>query len=356
MSNNHPYHTWFQKIGQMWSHLKLPQQRNMAWLIVGLYLSKSVFLSKIAAKIPSNAVQVSIERRLSRFLDNPAICVRPCYDPLVTPLLQSLSETGVVRLIVDGTKVGFENQLLMVGVAYHRRAIPVAWTWVDCARGHSSASVQLALLEHVRRMLPAGTTVLLVGDCEFGAVEVMRQLERWQWMYVLRQKPNNLVQLPGGDWQSFDNLVQKDGQSFWLGQGLLTAKHAYPLNLLAHWKRGEKEPWLLATNLNSRQETLKAYGHRMWIKEMFGDWKKHGFDLESTHLNNFLKLSRLTLAVAVLYLWLVDVGSHVIKNSQRRLIDRNDRRDLSIFQIGLRFIERRLINGQDFSIAFFPDV
>ena len=108
----------------------------------------------------------------------------------------------------------------------------------------------------------------------------MRQLERWQWMYVLRQKPNNLVQLPGGDWQSFDNLVQKDGQSFWLGQGLLTAKHAYPLNLLAHWKRGEKEPWLLATNLNSRQETLKAYGtviFRPIISQVFSPKVYHQF-------------------------------------------------------------------------------
>jgi hypothetical protein len=356
MSSNHLYHTWFQKVGQMWSHLKLPQRRNIVWLIIGLYLGKSVLLSKIAAKIPGNAVQLSIERRLSRFLDNPAIRVRPCYDPLVMPLLQSLSQAGVVRLIVDGTKVGFKHQLLMVSVAYHRRAIPVAWTWVDCARGHSSASVQLALLEHVRRMLPAGATVLLVGDCEFGAVEIMRQLDIWQWKYALRQKPNHLVKLPGGDWQSFSNLVQKDGQSFWLGQGLLTAKHAYQLNLLAHWKRGEKEPWLLATNLNSHKETMKAYRYRMWIDEMFGDWKKHGFDLESTHLNNILKLSRLTLAVAVLYLWLVDFGAQVIKNSQRRLVDRNDRRDLSIFQIGLRSIERRLINDQDFSIAFCPIV
>ena len=34
----------------------------------------------------------------------------------------------------------------------------------------------------------------------------------------------------------------------------------------------------------------------------FGDFKGHGFDLESTQLHDFLWISRLTLAVALLYL------------------------------------------------------
>jgi hypothetical protein len=38
----------------------------------------------------------------------------------------------------------------------------------------------------------------------------------------------------------------------------------------------------------------------MWIEEMFGDLKGHGFDLESTHLRYFLRLARLTLAVVLL--------------------------------------------------------
>jgi hypothetical protein len=46
----------------------------------------------------------------------------------------------------------------------------------------------LALLAYVRSLLPKVTAVLLVGDCEFGSIEVLRQLEAWHWDYVLRQK------------------------------------------------------------------------------------------------------------------------------------------------------------------------
>lgn len=33
----------------------------------------------------------------------------------------------------------------------------------------------------------------------------------------------------------------------------------YPVNLLVHWKIGEKEPWCLVTHLLDRQMALRAY-------------------------------------------------------------------------------------------------
>jgi hypothetical protein len=83
----------------------------------------------------------------------------------------------------------------------------------------------------------------------------------------------------------------------------------------------------------------------MWTEEMFGDLKRHGFDLESTMLHHADRLSRLTLAVVLLFVWSVSTGGRTIHEGRRYLVDRHDRRDLSIFQIGLRFIERQLTNS-----------
>ncbi|HIC93388.1 MAG TPA: hypothetical protein EYP09_03965, partial [Anaerolineae bacterium] len=104
---------------------------------------------------------------------------------------------GEIRLIADGTRVGFKHRLLMVAIAYRRRAIPIAWTWVKSSKGHSSAYKQLALLAYVQRLIPSGVPVLLVGDSEFGSVAVIRQLEFWGWRYVLRQRADHLVKLEG---------------------------------------------------------------------------------------------------------------------------------------------------------------
>ena len=83
---------------------------------------------------------------------------------------------------------------------------------------------------------------------------------------------------------------------------------------------------------------------------MFGDMKGHGFDLESTMLRQADRLSRLTLAVAILYVWLVSTGTRIIRDGLRYQVDRRDRRDLSIFQIGLRYIDRQLLNSLPFRI------
>ena len=36
-------------------------------------------------------------------------------------------------------------------------------------------------------------------------------------------------------------------------------------------------PWLLATRFSSQPEALRAYRRRLWIEEMLGDVKEHGF-------------------------------------------------------------------------------
>jgi hypothetical protein len=318
--------------------------------------SRSVHLSEIAEKIPGQATTVSKAHRVKCFLNNGNVRVREWYGPIAKDLLNEVVEQGLeVRLLADGTKVGFGHQLLMVALAYRSRAIPIAWTWVKSSRGHSSATKQLALLAYVRELLPEGAQVLIVGDSEFGAVDVLAQLDQWKWWYVMRQPGNTRVKgAEQSSWQRFDTLTAKGERPTWQPGARLTQKHAYSTNLVAWWKAGEKEPWLLATNLPSQQATLRAYKRRMWIEEMLGDFKKHGFDLESSHLRHFLRLSRLTLIVAFLYLWLVAFGSQVIKRGQRRLVDRPDRKDLSIFRIGLRMVERLMANADPLVMRLMP--
>ena len=364
MPINELYDTWKKRICELRPGQRVTHVRNFVWLMIGIYQSHSVCLSKIALKIPGTAMLVSTTRRLSRFLENPAIHVREWYEPIARYWLEAQWQClREIRLIVDGTKVGFGHQLLMVSLAYRKRAIPIAclrqyrryrWTWVKHVRGHSTAYKQLALLKYVKMLLPQDGAVFLVGDCEFGSVKVLKQLDQWHWFYVLRQKSDTGVWLNlQNEWKPFGSFIQKAGQSIWLGPGYLTAKEIYPTNLLVHWTVGEAEPWCLATNLPDRTMTLKYYHRRMWCEELHGDLKDHGFDLESTMLQDFEKLSRLTLAVAFLYVWLVSVGGCTIHQGLRHLVDRNDRRDLSIFQIGLRFTQRMLTNGIPITVPLF---
>jgi hypothetical protein len=356
MSTNHLYHTWEQELRELRPTEHRARLRTFIWLLLGLFLSRSVHLKEIAKKIPGRATNNSKTRRVRRLLDTSALRVRSWYKPLAQRLLQEIHDHGLeIRLLVDGSKVGFNHQLLMVAVAYRRRALPLAWTWINSARGHSSGWKQLALLAYVEQLLPPGAQVSLVGDCEFGAGPILQWLDKLKWHYALRQPGNRLVKLPGhSTWQRLDTLLHRPRQRLWLPQVRLTEKHAYAVSLAAYWKAGEEQPWLLATNYPTLRTALRAYRKRMWIEEMFGDFKGHGFDLETSQLRHFLRLSRLTLAVVLLYLWLIAYGSKVIKDGQRYLVDRKDRRDLSIFRIGLDMLDRHLTNQEPFIFRWIP--
>jgi hypothetical protein len=101
--------------------------------------------------------------------------------------------------------------------------------------------------------------------------------------------------------------------------GLTTAGYAHPAGPMAFPQRcsldhdaSGTDPFAagLATALSSPLASshqfdqaapiLRLYHRRMWIEETYGDLKDNGFDLERSALEHFLRLSRLTLAVALL--------------------------------------------------------
>ena len=118
------------------------------------------------------------------------------------------------------------------------------------------------------------------------------------------------------------------------------------MSMVLHWETGEEEPWYLATDQPATWRTIQTYKVRMWTEEMYGDMKGHGFDLESTHLQDLDRLSRLVLGVCLVYVWLISLGSWVVKNGLRHWVDRKDRRDKSYFRLGWDWLERCLAQGQ----------
>lgn len=362
MSTNPLDDAWERWLRQYLPTERITRIRTAAAALMGLFSSSSVHLSKVAAEIPGAAKLLSQERRLSRWLDNPACTPKRWYAPIARWWLGWCGRTqGEIVLIVDGSKVSAHHQLLMVAVALPGRAVSIAWSWVDTARGHSSRCKQLALLARVHVLIPAGVAVTVVGDCEFGSVALMQQVARvWQWNSVLRQKSNNQVRIApdtgaDGVWQDFERLVTASGCMRFVRTGLLTQKYAFATGLLAIWETGEKECWLLATSLPSADATLRDYRQRMCIEEMFGDFKRHGFDLEHTRLRHIHRLGRLTLLVCLLYVWLIRTGLMLLIARTAHLVDRHDRRDLSLFQLGVRFVKRLLANALPLEVRLCPD-
>jgi len=354
--NSPTYGKWRQTVMQQIPDDCESRLSNMLWLMTGMYASESVHLNKIARSIPLRAKKLSIVRRLRRFLNNEAVDVEAWYRPWAKWLIKSASSDGKLHLVVDTTKVSAHHRLLMVSVAYHRRTLPLMWDWVEYSRGRCTTQLQCDLLKRLDPLIPSGVRVSIVGDSEFNHPDLIELLKGWSWDYALRQKGNTVFQQAESDqWQSINSLPIKPGQVHWFEDVALTATHQCSTTLLLYWKEGEKQPWYLATNQSCPLETTGLYNRRVWIEEMFGDMKGHGFDLELSRLQTPARLSRLTLVVAILYVWLVSLGEMTIQFHLTDEIDRTDRRDLSIFRLGWDWLARRLALNDPFPLLLHPN-
>lgn len=63
------FHTCHQMLRELRPEERVTRIRNFSWLMVGLYESRSVHLSKVAEKIPGRACLPSLTRRMRRLLE-----------------------------------------------------------------------------------------------------------------------------------------------------------------------------------------------------------------------------------------------------------------------------------------------
>jgi hypothetical protein len=333
---------------------RITRLRNLAWLMTGLFLARSVHLSHIARKLPLQGQVVSLTNRLRRFLDNPRVNVWRYYQPIARQLLTGFGSRRLT-LLIDCTALGFNYQLMVVAIAYRRRALPLIWSVHHSKRGMVHTKHQIALLRRLAPLIPRKTEVWIVGDAGFGRVELMRWLSKRHWHYCLRVNSAYHFYRQGIGWAAVATIPVKEGLTRYLGWVRWTKLESFGwVQLVAHWEHGEDEPWFLVTDQPAGLWTIRLYKKRMWVEELFGDLKGHGFDLEATHLQAFDRLSRLTLAAMIVYVWLISLGSRVIKRGLRYLVDRRDRRDKSLFRIGWDWIERCLALDNRLPLTFRP--
>lgn len=355
MSNNlRLYHTVLRRVCQLLPNERITRMRNLALLMTGLYSSGAVQLPLVVRKWPMQSKLPSLVNRLSRFLSNERLSARTCYQPIARQLV-SLFAGRRIYLLIDCTKVGFNHQLMVVAIAYRKRALPLAWSVHPGAKGTVAASEQIALLGQVESLLPAESDVWLMGDSGFQFVPLLRWLQSRGWHYVIRQSGNNMVSWPGQQWARLTDLGLVEGESRIIGWAQLTRKNKYGwVWLILHWKQGEDEPWYLVSDSQGGRTHIKLYEKRMWIEEMFGDMKGHGFNLEATHLRNSDRIMRLLLGVCIVYVWFIALGSWLVKRGHRHLIDRKGRRDKSYFRLGWDWMERCCRLDQPFVFRTIP--
>lgn len=351
MTDRHRVYTKVKKtLKQM---LKLDHQGQvvtLAMMISGIVMSRNAQLSVMSSEIPVETKEKSIEMRMRRWV-KADLDVEAVYMPFARQILEALSHLPLV-VVMDGSQAGRGCMVLMVGVLYQKRALPIAWLVYKGKKGHASAERHIQVLEKIYPLLPEGSEVVLLGDAEYDTTEMLLWIEKnTAWKYVLRTAPQIYVQT-STESQPLRDYPLQPGHLFSLSQVGFTKVAPVTLNAIGWWGADYKEPIFLITNLEEAYEACRYYRRRFRIETFFSDQKSRGFHIHKSHLADPARLSRLLIAACLAYIWMIVQGLHVLAEGMSALIDRGDRCDKSLFRVGLDWLKYALKHSMDFQPVF----
>jgi len=333
------------------------QALNLALLSFGILLARSCTLSIVSEGLWVFRKADSIERRFQRFLSNSRLSVELCarsWSKWVIRALVSNQATELV-LLVDETKLSNHLSIMVVALAYRKRAVPLAWR---CYHQNEwpCGQVELisTLLSTIAKSIPSGVIPLVQVDRGLGtSPELVRCVEQMGWHYLFRVQGQTrfyaLGQQPK-DAQALNTLTKR-GKG-WKGHGYVF-KHSGWVECWAQviWKGEFEDGWCLITNragIEGRGMDGKMYGVRVWQEEAFRDMKSGGWQWQRSHVWKPAHAERLLLGIALAYAIALSLGTEVIKGGKglKRELTRGRTPRYGVMRLGLRYLSRLLTIGK----------
>ncbi len=327
-----------------------PQTKNLALLTQALVFSPNCHVNNLALELPIAGRQDSLINRLRRFLDNCHITRYHHYFPLVRKMFAYWPDKEV-GLVMDRTDIERDKSILLLGVAFKHRVVPLTWRVLPF--GGTGAELQESLLREIKPYLPSEKRVMFYGDSEFRAVEVQRYCRQQKWGWQVGVKSDTLYHQGDGQWQALKTIEIAPGERRYVHHLTLTKQHAWPdVHLLIDWSHRMDFARYVICHQPTNKQSWRRGRKRFWIEPTFRDWKSYGFDLEATCLVDDRRLDCLLLGMAVATLWLLHLGDWVTINARAPWLTANHRRDYSLFRLGRDYARRSQLRHWELPVCW----
>lgn len=192
------------------------QYASLRILVLILQSYRTIQIEKLAAILPIPIKYQSRRRHIQRFLIMPQLTTKYMWFPILKKWLKiNHNRKKICYLAIDRTRWQSRN-LFVASLINNKRAIPLNWMLLP-KKGNSNLAEQKRLLKSVLRLLK-GYQVIVIGDREFGNINLANWLSKQECQYVLRTKSNKYIQLSTGAAQQLLSRGLKPGKSFYLKQ------------------------------------------------------------------------------------------------------------------------------------------
>lgn len=307
--NQRQVYRWVKSSSKRWKGTTRHFRAAVVTFSRGVVRAQSSQVRKIAGASGGRAD--SQRRRLQRFVAGEH-GLEGFFVSWAGSVLRQVKTRSLV-LVVDETKLGDRLAVMVVGIAYQRRCIPLVWrVYVANSHAHYPAEGQTAmigaLLALVKQAVPRGWQVRVLADRGIGtSPALMRTISGMGWTFLFRVTRQSKVILPDGREVTFYDQVRQPGEQYAAGGLVFKKRGRVPAQVRVLWGPQAQERWALVTN--DPALTGWEYAQRMWIEEAFRDLKSHGWQVEDVRWTDPERMTRLWVLLVVAYAWMLFVGA-----------------------------------------------
>ena len=314
----------------------------LALFLVALFRTRAVNFSELALGFSGKAKPESNRKRLHRFF-----CDFELNYFSIAKLVVNLMEIPQPwTLAIDRTTWEFGNcchNILMLGVVHNGVAFPLLW-WMLDKQGNSNSDERIDLLGEFLLVFPEAQVEDLTADREFMGEEWFAYLlEHAKIPFRIRIRESDKLD---------DGLKCLKAKvvfsALGVGEQIVLRK---PRKLWGHWLyvsalRLEDGALLIVVSNRQARKAIADYGKRWSIETLFGCFKSRGFCLESTHLNEPERLSRMIALLTIGLCWAFKVGEWLAQAKPIE-VKKHGRKAKSIFRYGFDHLRRILLNIEE---------
>lgn len=260
-------------------------------------------------------------KRLWRFLHNPHLDLEALMLRLTRLSCSVCRSPGLLLpILVDLTY--FEPfAVLSANVPRNGRALPIAWrAFRRDLQGEAELSQNLIIervLKQTLSRLVGDIETVIVADREFASAHFFRFLKKLKTAFTIRVDAETWVLHPRYSGPLGAIGIEPGGKRIWLQGALYGKEEQVPVNLLAVWEVGQREPWFIASDLEDPKLVERSYRKRMKIEHGYRDWKHHLRLKGTPKVESAPQLAGLITGVVALYWYLCLLG---IRNANSRLV------------------------------------
>lgn len=228
----------------------------------------------------------------------------------------------------------------MLAVAYQGVAFPLLWTLLP-KRGNSNTKERIDLVAQLLTVFGRNQVAYLTADREFVGREWIEYLLKQPLPFRLRIRQSD--RLSNGRSKAIKAKVLFADLP--IGQMRVLPKRR---RLWGYWvyvaalRLADGQLLVVATS-DSPETAIADYAKRWEIETLFGCLKRRGFFLESTHLSDTERLSKLLAVLTLALCWAYRTGDWLAQ-LQPLKIKKHGRKARSVFRYGFDYLRMIVLN------------